>query len=97
VDAEEASGGACCAQGEAIVSCGKVRYEGEAAAKRALRDCQRKGGRHRERRVYLCRDCHGFHLTKERSNEERHSRLIRRVDDAPFDPRAAYFEDDVFA
>jgi hypothetical protein len=40
-------------------------YATAGAAKHALRKVQWKGGRHKERRVYLCERCRRFHLTKE--------------------------------
>jgi hypothetical protein len=45
-------------------SCGKTRYRDEIAAKLTLAQIRRKDRpTARERRIYRCPDCRGFHIT----------------------------------
>lgn len=50
------------------MTCGKIRYPTLEQAEAALLDCRlrrmfRGRNRRKEKRVYACRDCGGFHLT----------------------------------
>ena len=58
------------------MTCTKVAYPTEASARRSLRAVQEKGRAHKERRAYLCGDCHRYHLTSQ-DNEDRTDRLKR--------------------
>jgi hypothetical protein len=51
-------------------TCGKIRYPTEADARAALVQIVMRGirtGPKKERQVYACTRCHGFHLTSMRS------------------------------
>lgn len=52
--------------------CTKRRYRDRVAAELALATIRRRDdGKHVERRIYFCDDCHAFHLTSQTLGESK--------------------------
>ena len=45
--------------------CNRIRYPGRTSAKKAL--YQQQDWDARVRRIYLCKECHAFHLTSQKA------------------------------